>query len=105
MKEQLLRELSLLHEKAAILKTYDLESAHTLRQYEQEFEVLLTRLLTFNADKFKTIAETYPHTTEQNAKTVLDTHDDTTNSAGFYDSVAHLNNCINDSIETVNGLD
>lgn len=105
MKEQLLKELSLLHEKVATLKTYDLQSAQTLRQYEQHFEALLTKLLTFNSGAFKDIAEAYPHTAEQNAKTVLDKHDDTTNSAGFYDSVAHLNTCINNSIETINSLD
>jgi hypothetical protein len=104
MKDQLLQELSLLHTKVAALKMYDQENATLLRQYAQEFEGLSTKLLTFNPEKFKDISASFLKTSAQNTDTVLDVHDDTDNSAGFYDSVAHLNGSINDSIEAVNSL-
>lgn len=104
MKDQLLKELSLLHQKVAALKVYDQENAVLLRQYAQEFEALSTRLLTFDAERFKDISAAHLKTSAQNAGTVLDVHDDTDNSSGFYDSVAQLNNNINDSIETINSI-
>ncbi len=104
MKEQLLKELSLLHEKVAALKVYDAESARLLRHYAQEFEALLTKLLAFNSEKFAAISASYLDVSAQNGNKVLDVHDDTDNSGGFYNSVENLNNSINDSIETVNGL-
>lgn len=102
MKDQLLEDLSLLHEKVAALKMYDLESAGLLRQYGQEYEALLNRLLSFDFEKFKGTADAYLHTSGQNK--ALDVHDDTDNSGGFYNSVENLNKSINDSIETINGL-
>ncbi len=104
MKDQLLEELSVLHSKVAALKVYDTENATLLWNYGQEFEALLTKLLTFNADKFKDISASYNQTSTENTSKTLDIHDDTDNSAGFYDSVSHLNNSINDSIEVVNGI-
>lgn len=104
MKDQLLQEISLLHEKVAALKVYDSENAHLLWQYGQEFEALLTKMLTFDQEKFKDISSDYLQTSTQNPKHVLDVHDDTDNSSGFYDSVEHLNNSINDSIEVLNGI-
>ena len=103
MKEQLLKELSLLHEKVAALKVYDAENARLLRHYAQEFEALLTKLLSFNSEKFAAVSASYLNVSVQNDK-VLDVHNDTDNSGGFYNSVENLNNSINDSIETVNGL-
>ncbi len=105
MKDQLLEELSVLHSKVAALKVYDTENANLLWHYGQEFEAMLTKLLTFNADKFKDISASYNKTSTESDSKILDIHDDTDNSAGFYDSVSHLNNNINDAIETVNGLD
>lgn len=102
MKNQLLQELSVLHEKVAAIKVYDSESAALLPQYAQEFEALQTRLSTFSPEKFEVAAE---HTTSAGFGRTIDVHDDTDNSNGFYDSVAHLNNKINDSIEAVNGID
>lgn len=104
MKEELLKELSLLHEKVAALKVYDAESAKLLRQYATGFEALLTKLLTFNPEKFKDISASYLDTSAKNGGKVLDVHDDTDNGGGFYNSVENLNNSINDSIETINGL-
>ncbi len=104
MKNQLLEELSVLHQKVAALKVYDQENATLLRQYAQEFEALTTRLLTFDAEKFKDTAASFSKTSAQNTSTVLDVHDDTDNDSGFYDSVAHLNNNINDAIETLNSI-
>lgn len=104
MKDQLLEELSILHEKVASLKVYDAENAALLSRYAREFETLLTKLLTFNADKFKDISASYLDTLAQNGRNVLDVHDDTNNSGGFYNSVENLNNSINDSIETINSI-
>lgn len=104
MKNQLLEELTVLHQKVAELKVYDSENAALLRRYAQDFEAQLTRLLTFNADKFKDIARDYHKTLPEGFHNALDVHDDTDNSNGFYDSVASLNNSINDSIEVVNGI-
>lgn len=105
MKDQLFKELTALHEKVAALKMYDRENAAMLTQYVHNFEALLTKLLTFNADAFKEIAASY----HKNAATgdynaVIDVHDDTANSNGFYDTVENLNDQINDSIEIINGL-
>lgn len=104
MKDQLLQELSLLHEKVAALKVYDNENANLLWQYGQDFEALLTKLLTFDPEKFEGISAGYMQTSTKTPKTVLDVHDDTDNGSGFYASVSHLNNNINDAIETVNSL-
>lgn len=104
MKDQLLEELSLLHEKVAALKVYDRENAMLLRQHAREFEALLTRLLTFDAGKFKDVAAAYQKTLPESFHADVDVHDDTDNSGGFYDSVENLNNSINDSIEVINGI-
>ena len=103
MKEQLLVELSILHEKVAALKMYDRENAGLLRQYGQEFEALLTKLLQFDPEKFQSISTSYLDTLGRGGN-YIDVHDDTDNSGGFYNSVENLNNSINDSIEIVNGL-
>ena len=105
MKNQLLQELTVLHQKVADIKVYDRENASLLRRYAKEFEATLTHLLTFNADKFKNIATNYQQTLPEGFHSEIDVHDDTTNHDGFYDNVAHLNNSINDAIEVVNGLD
>lgn len=105
MKNQLLQELSVLHEKVAAIKVYDRENASLLGKYTQEFEALLTRLLTFNTESFKsTVADYHKNITGEAYTSATDLHDDTDNSNGFYASVANLNNNINDSIEIVNGL-
>ncbi|MVN21472.1 hypothetical protein [Mucilaginibacter arboris] len=103
MKTELLKELSVLHTKVAALKVYDSESAALLKQYNQEFEAILTRLLAFNADRFKALAASHHKKTIPETHDV-DVHDDTASSHGFYDSVADLNNCINDSIGTMNSI-
>jgi hypothetical protein len=104
MKNQLLQELSLLHEKVASLKFYDSDNVVLLKQYGHDFEAILTKLLTFNAEAFRSISDSYHNILAQNGSTDLDVHDDSTNSSGFYDSVGSLNTCINDSIETMNSL-
>jgi hypothetical protein len=104
MKNQLLEELSVLHVKVASLKFYDADNVVLLKQYGHDFEAILTHLLTFNADKFKGVSDSYHNILSKNASTDLDVHDDTANSSGFYDSVAALNTCINHSIETINSL-
>ena len=103
MKNQLLQDLSLLHEKVAAVKVYDRENVTLLAQYEREFEALITRLLTFDADEFEGIASAYNKTSTSGDETT-DLHDDTDNADGFYASVANLNGNINDAIENLNGL-
>jgi len=105
MKNQLLQDLSLLHQKVASLKVYDADNVVLLRQYGHDFEALLTRLLTFNPEAFKSISDSYHNAlVKNNGAADLDVHDDTANSSGFYDSVAELNSCINNSIETMNSI-
>lgn len=104
MKNQLLQELTTLHQKVADIKVYDRENASLLRKYAKEFEAILTNLLTFNSDKFKHTAADFQKTLPEGFHSEVDLHDDTTNDHGFYDNVAHLNNSINDAIETVNGI-
>ncbi len=104
MKDQLLQELSVLHEKVAALKVYDRESALLLRQHARGFEALLTRLLMFDEWKFKDVAIAYRKTLPEGFHQDVDVHDDTDNDHGFYDSVENLNKGINDSIEIINGI-
>lgn len=104
MKNELFEALSVLHAKVADLKVYDYENATLLRRYSLEFEALSTRLLTFDPEKFKDVATDYQKSLPQGFHSEIDVHDDTDNGGGFYNSVENLNNSINDSIETINGL-
>lgn len=103
MKEQLLVALSLLHEKVAALKMYDLENAGLLRQYGEEYEALLTKLLQFDQEKFSYLSTSYLDIIGQDGG-YINVHDDTENSGGFYNSVENLNISINNAIEILNGI-
>lgn len=104
MKEQLFEELTAIHHKVAAIKVYDRENASLLKQYAREYEALLTKLLTFNQEKFEDVATDYKETLPEGFHSDVDVHDDTTNDDGFYDSVSNLNNSINDAIEVINGI-
>ncbi|MGI4750198.1 MAG: hypothetical protein ACRYFB_06170 [Janthinobacterium lividum] len=104
MKNELFEALSALHAKVADLKVYDYENATLLRRYSQEFEALGTRLLTFAPEKFKDVVTNYQKSLPEGFHSELDVHDDTDNGNGFYESVANLNNHINDSVEIINGI-
>ncbi len=104
MKNELFEALSVLHAKVADLKVYDHENATLLRRYSQEFEALSTRLLSFDAEKFKDVTTDYQKSLPEGFHSEIDVHDDTDNDNGLYESVANLNNHINDSVEIINGI-
>jgi len=104
MKNELFEALSALHRKVADIKVFDAENAALLRQYALEFEALNTRLLGFAPDKFKDVVTDYQKTLPEGFHGAPNVHDDTDNGDGFYESVASLNNHINDAVEVINGI-
>lgn len=104
MNEELMKKVAELHNKVRELKVYDLQEAKRLYNYSLEFIPLLDQLTEFNVEAFKHIAASFNEKTKNYARQAYDAPEETDRNDAFYDGVIHLNNNINDSIESLNEL-
>ncbi|MGV8877972.1 MAG: hypothetical protein ACOH2A_02965 [Sphingobacteriaceae bacterium] len=99
-----MKKLAELHNKVRELKVYYLQQAKLLYYYSLAFIPLLDQLTAFNEVAFEHIAASFNEKTKGYVRKAYEATAETDRNDAFYDGVIHLNNNINDAIESLNEL-